>query len=82
VFAAGANFRCTVSNSCSRVTSDVANYNVCIADFNCDASVDFFDYLDFVAAFAENGPAADFNADTVVDFFDYLDFVAVFASGC
>jgi hypothetical protein len=82
VFAAGANFRCTVSNSCSRVTSDVANYNVCIADFNCDASVDFFDYLDFVAVFAENGPAADFNADTVVDFFDYLDFVAVFASGC
>ena len=54
----------------------------CPADFNADTVVDFFDYLDFVAAFAANELLADFNADTVVDFFDYLDFVASFASGC
>jgi hypothetical protein len=54
----------------------------CPADFNGDTVVDFFDYLDFVAAFSSNDPAADFNADSVIDFFDYLDFVAAFSSGC
>jgi V8-like Glu-specific endopeptidase len=56
--------------------------SVCAADFNNDGAVDFFDYLDFVAAFSAGSPAADFNGDTVVDFFDYLDFVASFSSGC
>ena len=54
----------------------------CAADFNGDGIVDFFDYLDFVAAFSANAPAADFNGDSVIDFFDYLDFVAAFAAGC
>ncbi len=54
----------------------------CAADFNGDDVVDFFDYLDFVQAFADNDPSADFNADTVIDFFDYLDFVQAFAEGC
>ncbi|MBU6413405.1 MAG: hypothetical protein KGS45_08010 [Planctomycetes bacterium] len=54
----------------------------CPAGFNQDSVVDFFDYLDFVAAFSSNSPGADFNADTVTDFFDYLDFVAAFSSGC
>ncbi len=54
----------------------------CLADFNHDAVVDFFDYLDFVAAFASNSITADFNNDGVVDFFDYLDFVQAFSSGC
>ncbi len=54
----------------------------CPADFNADNTVDFFDYLDFVAAFSSNQSAADFNADTTIDFFDYLDFVAAFSGGC
>ena len=54
----------------------------CDADFNEDGVLDFFDYLDFVAAFSANQDTADYNGDTVVDFFDYLDFVADFASGC
>lgn len=54
----------------------------CTADFNTDGVVDFFDYLDFVSAFAGNLPSADFNADAVIDFFDYLDFVGAFAAGC
>ena len=69
VFSAGAWAPCFLGTSCD-------------ADFNGDTIVDFFDYLDFVAAFAANDPASDFNADTVVDFFDYLDFVAAFAAGC
>lgn len=54
----------------------------CKADFNGDGILDFFDYLDFVAAFSGNDPSADFNGDGVIDFFDYLDFVAAFAEGC
>lgn len=54
----------------------------CASDFNFDSVVDFFDYLDFVAAFADNLPAADFNLDEEIDFFDYLDFVAAFSTGC
>lgn len=54
----------------------------CPADYNNDAIVDFFDYLDFVADFSSSANSADFNGDTVIDFFDYLDFVAAFSSGC
>lgn len=54
----------------------------CAADFNCDSTVDFFDYLDFVSAFSAGSAGADFNQDGIVDFFDYLDFVAVFATPC
>ncbi len=54
----------------------------CQADFNNDAIVDFFDYLDFISEWAQAGPAADFNADAVIDLFDYLDFVASFSEGC
>ncbi|MGE3703762.1 MAG: lectin-like protein, partial [Vicinamibacterales bacterium] len=50
----------------------------CAADFNGDNQVDFFDYLDFAAAFAAEDPSADFNGDNQVDFFDYLDFANAF----
>jgi serine protease AprX len=54
----------------------------CLADYNGDGVADFFDYLDFVAAFSASSRAADFNGDATIDFFDYLDFVAAFSSGC
>jgi Tol biopolymer transport system component len=54
----------------------------CPADFNGDNQVDFFDYLDFAAAFDAKDSSADFNHDNQVDFFDYLDFVAAFDAGC
>ncbi len=76
------DYTCIVSNSCGDTTSNTATLRVCPSDFNCDTTVDFFDYLDFVSAFASNEPAADFNVDTVIDFFDYLDFVAAFSTGC
>ena len=64
-------------------TSAVVRSQVfCPADFNQDALTDFFDYLDFVTAFAASAPSADFNRDFIVDFFDYLDFVASFSEGC
>lgn len=54
----------------------------CPSDFNHDNTTDFFDYLDFVQAFASGSPQADFNNDSIVDFFDYLDFVQALSSGC
>lgn len=54
----------------------------CLADYNGDTVADFFDYLDFVAAFSAGSRAADFNGDATIDFFDYLDFVAAFSGGC
>ena len=60
----------------------VPGNGACPSDFNSDGTVDFFDYLDFVSAFANNEIAADFNDDGTVDFFDYLDFVAAFSTGC
>jgi probable HAF family extracellular repeat protein len=54
----------------------------CAADFNHDAQLDFFDYLDFVRAIDAQDPAADFNRDGTIDFLDYLDFVAAFDAEC
>ncbi len=60
----------------------ISVHAVCVADFNGDNVMDFFDYLDFVDAFSLNMSSADFNQDLVVDFFDYLDFVDVYSTGC
>ncbi|MDX2146057.1 MAG: hypothetical protein SFZ23_00940 [Planctomycetota bacterium] len=54
----------------------------CPSDFNNDGQSDFFDYLDFAAAYSNDDPLADFNRDGQVDFFDYLDFAAAFSVGC
>jgi hypothetical protein len=81
-FVQSITLRCNVSNVCGSVTSTNALLRVCIADFNLDNTIDFFDYLDFVADFSSNEPSADFNLDQVIDFFDYLDFVAEFSVGC
>jgi hypothetical protein len=70
-------------NSASAFGVGVLNVSLaCAADFNADTVVDFFDYLDFVAAFSTNDPTSDFNSDGTIDFFDYLDFVADFSVGC
>ncbi len=54
----------------------------CPSDFNDDGIVDFFDYLDFVAAFSSGDMSADFNGNATLDFFDYLDYVEAFSTGC
>jgi hypothetical protein len=78
----GRQFRCVVGNPCGSITTRAATLHVCAADFNCDGSVDFFDYLDFVAGLDSEDPRADFNGDETVDFFDYLDFAVAFDGGC
>lgn len=54
----------------------------CIADFDRDGEVNFFDYLDWTSAFAIQDLSADVNHDGFLDFFDYLDFVDSFLTGC
>jgi hypothetical protein len=67
------------SNSCGSAPSRAAAVTIgCAADFDGNGQVDFFDYLDFGAAFAADDPSADFNHDSQIDFFDYLDFVMAF----
>jgi hypothetical protein len=75
----------TLWNGCGRrqiVNIPLEVYVRCPSDFNADHQTDFFDYLDFAAAFAEEDQSADFNGDRQVDLFDYLDFVAAFDAGC
>jgi len=45
-------------------------------------TLDFFDALAFLDAFAQGLPAADLNGDGVLDFFDVLEFSSLFAAGC
>jgi hypothetical protein len=59
----------------------------CLADFNADGTLDFFDYDDFTACFEGTAPcppetSADFNADGAIDFFDYDDYLQAFEAGC
>jgi hypothetical protein len=54
----------------------------CVADFNRDGFVDFFDYDGVVLAFEQGDPSADTTHDGFLDFFDYDGFVVVFETGC
>lgn len=63
-----------------------AGRTVCVADFDADGTVDFFDYDRFVSCFTGQtcppGTTADFDGDSTVDFFDYDAFVVAFEAGC
>jgi len=54
----------------------------CIADFNHDGVIDFFDILAFLSAFDAGEAAADLTHDGDLDFFDVLAFLQAFADGC
>lgn len=75
-------YACVVSNDCGLHESASYSLGTCVADFNTDGVVDFFDYLDFVDGFSAGLSSADFNNDAIVDFFDYLDFVDALSVGC
>ncbi|MBL8764550.1 MAG: hypothetical protein JNM07_09815 [Phycisphaerae bacterium] len=75
-------FSCVISTACGSVTSNTAALLVCIADFNCDGSVDDFDNFDFLNALFANDTSADINGDTSVDDFDYFDFLNALFGGC
>ncbi len=61
------------------------NGNPCVcypADFNCDGSLDFFDFDAFIAAFNAQDPSADLFADGMFNFFDIDQFVSAYNRGC
>ncbi len=58
------------------------NCDPCVADWNGDGVLDFFDVQAFLADFAANNPSADLNNDGVWDFFDIQAFLQAFSNGC
>ncbi len=56
--------------------------DACVADFDGDGELTFFDFLAFQNAFAAGDPRADLTGDGALDFFDFLEFQNLFAAGC
>lgn len=55
----------------------------CLADFNGDGFVNFFDISNFIAAYNIQSPAADISAPFGVwNFFDISAFIAAYNAGC
>lgn len=54
----------------------------CVADFNNDGQLDFFDVGIFIGAFNDENPAADLNDDGLFNFFDVSEFLNAFSQGC
>ncbi len=54
----------------------------CLADFNNDNGVDFFDIQEFLVLFSSGAPKADTNLDGVHDFFDVSRMLSLFSAGC
>lgn len=54
----------------------------CLADFNNDGMVNFFDVSSFITAFNNQDPASDVNNDGMYNFFDVSTFITAFNQGC
>ncbi len=54
----------------------------CVADWNADGVLDFFDVQGFLAAYSAGQPSADLTGDGLFDFFDVLRFLSLFSGGC
>ena len=54
----------------------------CVADFDDDGDLDFFDISAFVTAFQNGDTAADLNGDGMLNFFDVSAFLNAFSTGC
>lgn len=56
---------------------------VCLADFDGNDAINFFDFAAYLAAFTSNDPAADLAAPFgTLNFFDVAAFVGLFEAGC
>ncbi|KAA0217233.1 MAG: hypothetical protein DYG94_01660 [Leptolyngbya sp. PLA3] len=66
------------------VTGDVTEVVVdpCVADWNNDGTVDFFDAQAFLADFSAQTPEADLTDDGIYDFFDIQWFLQLVSNGC
>jgi hypothetical protein len=56
--------------------------SACVADFNDDGELNFFDVQEFLGAFSANDQSADLVDDDVFNFFDVQAYLGLFAAGC
>ncbi len=56
--------------------------SACVADFDQNGDLDFFDVSAFINAFQGQDPAADLNDDGLFDFFDVSIFINAYNAGC
>jgi hypothetical protein len=75
-------YECDVSNDCDTVTSDGADLDVCLADFNGDSSINSEDFFDYLNAYAAQSPLADYNQDGLINSQDFFDYLMRYAEGC
>lgn len=54
----------------------------CVADFNCDGRLDFFDASQFLLEYTTFQSRADLNDDGTWDFFDVSSFLTAYLGGC
>lgn len=73
-------------NQTGTIFWDDLEFIQCIADFECDGSLDVFDFLGFQNAYAQNDRrACNLDASTgpdLCDIFDFLAYQNLFAMGC
>lgn len=55
---------------------------LCVADFNADEVLNFFDVQLFLQLFSAQNPLADWNGDGFFNFFDAQAYLAAFSAGC
>lgn len=74
----------TGANTCGEAVSSPITLEVlCLADYNQDGSVSFFDLAAFLADFTDSDLAADIAAPFgILDFFDISALITVFQRGC
>lgn len=65
-----------------RVTIEVEHDGHCLADFDGDGELSFFDFLAFQDAFSKGFRSADIDGDGAFTFFDFLAFQDAYARGC
>ena len=61
---------------------DLADCSPCVADFNIDGELNFFDVSEFLVAYLDEDPRADLNSDNVLNFYDVSFFLTSYSSGC
>ena len=61
---------------------NLADCSLCIADFNIDGELNFFDVSEFLVAYLDEDPRADLNSDNLLNFYDVSFFLTSYSSGC
>ncbi len=61
---------------------DLADCSPCVADFNLDGQLNFFDVSAFLIAYLDGDLVADLNLDAILNFFDVAAFLESYSTGC